>query len=441
MTRPSHLTLDKRQSLLGRLLLVKATLPFRSELEAQGPGEVIREQLMGVVRLLDSGQTLTGTLPLLMDDYLGRLGQLVKARAEELRLILGDPEAAELARRIGVAFDAELSRQGCKGCGNGEPCRGEAPFSDDAKVADGGQCLGDLRALLAWARRAALDRYGPAAAAAGLGPDRLPATLLSTAHSPDPVHRLSNPSQVVGLTSFTTDPQGRPASVIKLVFQIEAMDWESFLAIPYVMLHECLVHAFQGARATEGLRVPAEAACPFTEGWLDRLAFEVLCDELDHPGPDWPLPGLTEDVRAASTTYHDSRLRPPANESFSVQRPFLRRRKGWFLAGRLGALFRQLAPEPDLGQTAFQTFSLGLNLYAPLPLSPPDPSLRFDAEVLDRDWLVARLEAMTTPSGCLPLPHHLARGLPEQLVRYMQDLDLTAFLEGLRASEPASKFI
>jgi hypothetical protein len=52
------------------------------------------------------------------------------------------------------------------------------------------------------------------------------------------------------------------------------------LAIPYVFAHEIICHAYQKAGLGKDVLCERGDDCPFTEGWMDELAFNSLCELL-----------------------------------------------------------------------------------------------------------------------------------------------------------------
>lgn len=85
---------------------------------------------------------------------------------------------------------------------------------------------------------------------------------------------------------------------------------DDYLALPYVLLHECLVHGFCGVRVSSA---EAELSKSFHEGWLDAVANIVLTrclGELRSSDPSHNLSKVTDDVLRQTRRVRETRYNP-----------------------------------------------------------------------------------------------------------------------------------
>jgi hypothetical protein len=80
-------------------------------------------------------------------------------------------------------------------------------------------------------------------------------------------------------TDFQDAPPER-LSEIRLTLAVEELDWDSLLAIHWLLTHELLCHVYQRPPPRGKAREPCRPYCPFFEGWMDELAHAVLKADL-----------------------------------------------------------------------------------------------------------------------------------------------------------------
>lgn len=85
------------------------------------------------------------------------------------------------------------------------------------------------------------------------------------------------PIGVCGLTNIKQVP--REVTIVLKASEITSRD---LLRLAYTLHHELICHAFQAALASGDLP-NAHASCHWTEGWMDTLAFDVVCDWARNP--------------------------------------------------------------------------------------------------------------------------------------------------------------
>jgi hypothetical protein len=90
--------------------------------------------------------------------------------------------------------------------------------------------------------------------------------------------RIAEKFSLGGYASSYPNQQGF-ATKISLAVRDSAFGWQQFCILPYVFLHEILCHAFQSLDNPPN-RENAHAADAWSEGWMDRLAFELAIEWL-----------------------------------------------------------------------------------------------------------------------------------------------------------------
>jgi hypothetical protein len=135
-----------------------------------------------------------------------------------------------------------------------------------------------------------------------------PAVTQTLEYSSIKPHSLRCPYQVGGVTPFSMTGAKASSNVI-LSIAARHFDWASLLAVPYVLFHEFVAHAFQGP--WNGIR-SASINSRFGEGWMDFVALtahDALMDGKLAIGTA-PLPGGASSHKAIALDYSQARLLP-----------------------------------------------------------------------------------------------------------------------------------
>lgn len=164
------------------------------------------------------------------------------------------------------------------------------------------------------------------------------------------------------------------ATRVSLAVRDKSFQWEQFCMLPYVLLHEILCHAFQSLD-NPIVRENAHAADAWSEGWMDRLAFELAREWLKRRQRSLRLsPPEFDDAKQQMRLLHDFRyrrtdLRPPADD--------------------------EVKSLPEDGRDAFIEVRAKYDQkYGPLSISEHPLtrfSLRLNAVTLDRKFRVGRV--------------------------------------------------
>jgi hypothetical protein len=156
--------------------------------------------------------------------------------------------------------------------------------------------------------------------------------------------------------------EGRPVSVVGLVFRDDGFCWTSMAQLPYVLMHELVCHAFQGLKGSR--RVATDKTCPWSEGWMDAIAVAVTEQWVEGAfGIELPVwaNGAGDFVKQAASKLHVRRF----EQQTSIDPEVLNARKyayDSFLG--LQKSIQGKNPQPADARNRVLQFSLKLNLHA-----------------------------------------------------------------------------
>ncbi|WP_413989193.1 hypothetical protein ACMDCR_24880 [Labrys okinawensis] len=74
--------------------------------------------------------------------------------------------------------------------------------------------------------------------------------------------------------------EGKYFTKVGLEIRDESFGWQQFNLLSYILLHEILCHAYQSLDKPD-IRLDAEPSDPWSEGWMDRLAFKLTVQWLN----------------------------------------------------------------------------------------------------------------------------------------------------------------
>lgn len=302
MIRPQHIPLKHRNALAGRLLCLPALYRNASE-AARGRSRnalvSLRSDLINLTL-----EALKQPEPAQLDSFLESLSQDLKANAAPW--LSKRSSDAKLVRRALSDIQRAVRQISCAKCAlsKAQICRGQN-VDDDSRIVDqGGQCLLPIKKTFHVAQKVARSYYNRFAK--NLLTQAQPAKIvLFTRDEGAKPHEFAEsqvPFQVSGVTDFDPGQQGWD-TIVTLVFWVREFDWETYLACPYVLLHELICHAFKNP-----LQLPSQTPRqpdPFAEGWMDWVAFSIL-EESYRSGSAFPTKDKGE-VRVARM-YHEGRL-------------------------------------------------------------------------------------------------------------------------------------
>ena len=118
-------------------------------------------------------------------------------------------------------------------------------------------------------------------------------------------HGLLHPTGASGKTLY---PRGNPTEIY--IYVPTALDTISYLTLPAIIFHEAICHAHQRAGASDNKPRERPAYCRFGEGWMDRVALEILNIALSEAPHDVPadLQMAASAIKTEAQNLHDSRI-------------------------------------------------------------------------------------------------------------------------------------
>jgi hypothetical protein len=108
--------------------------------------------------------------------------------------------------------------------------------------------------------------------------------VLSTFHDDKKPHQFYVNYNVSGFTEFHSGREGKDISEIKLILCLKKFTPNSYLSILYVLFHECVCHAFENIIRFGERRLSFDTDHPFSEGWMDWVAFLMMKKMLGQHG-------------------------------------------------------------------------------------------------------------------------------------------------------------
>jgi hypothetical protein len=239
----------------------------------------------------------------------------------------------------------------CTACANPDrPCDGR---KDDVILDRSGDCIIQLRRMVAMALRIARAYYEYAC---GMAAIQWPEVRFATYHMTETPHPYATPVAVSGRTDF------EPHITVAIVFHPEGFNWPSYLAIPYILLHEGL-HILEAVES-KGKRLPADDEDPFVEGWIDWIAFRALEEAAVGRGPG--AAAATDLANAAEVVYRGRLLHDARGDEVTSRRPHISRRirEGHKAAMRMADLCERYIKPDEEPWRFFLAVSFTLNMKA-----------------------------------------------------------------------------
>lgn len=117
---------------------------------------------------------------------------------------------------------------------------------------------------------------------------------------------------------------------------VGGFDWDTYCAVPYVLFHECICHAYQNLYPGNRERGPI-GEDGFLDGWMDWIAFKVLEQEYSENSPQSSI----------GAQFHAARIR------LDPQKPWAHRALGVRTAKKL---LYSLSVLPGSYENAWQKF-------------------------------------------------------------------------------------
>lgn len=181
--------------------------------------------------------------------------------------ILGAGRKTLSPRLKGIA--AEIAKPRCTVCkgrieAKQQPCTGDQ--KDDVNVAGGAACLREVFDALGFVKGLVESHLSDVFADGG--PRRLAIRLHTTFSAGEE-----------DVSGACTHDQAQLGDVVSIGLPQYGFTFSALTRTPYTLAHEVLCHAGQSIEGDGGRETRGEY-CPWTEGWMDCLAAEILTDAL-----------------------------------------------------------------------------------------------------------------------------------------------------------------
>jgi hypothetical protein len=338
---------------------------------------------------------------------------------ERLTRGTGDADLDHLISAVLTEFNRKRQLVSCdncaKACNAGSACGGVDPASDEAVAVEQGRCLDFLKELYNLSCMTARQAYAKVSETATSSV----AVSFGTVAQRGPTHELVHGGDVNGITQFRDEAAGRH-SIVSVILNANAGTLDSYTTAFYVLLHECVCHAYQSCLAA-GPRVHADPDDPFAEGWMDYVTFLIVNRMEDDPsveeGVEYPTrPRYWKDMVTQGQAFH--RARCDTSGVYSVQETlkYARQRSYGMHVARDRVLYAIEGLMVDDPQASLISLSVDLNIKL--------------ASTPDRRALVVSLADMLPARGT-------TRGGARSALfyrsyrKYMLDQDLWLFLRNL----------
>lgn len=338
---PEHVSLPERKALLGKIAVLQAIEGRAHDVQplvAQAFRDALSRWVTQQFTIVDNKTTLHAAIEELQQE-LARQTERIPHRGIVNELLASTLQAA--------------ANRTCTACNTGgRPCDGD-PDRDDRIAIEGGVCIGPLAEAFQFALQTATElhrTYAPTVPTILWNDIRF-----ATRDARGPVHEL--PSDI----AISAKVDRRTHLTVTLTVWAERFDWDAYLALPYVLLHETLIHIPENASSDKPHA--ADPGHQFTEGWMDWVTKDALWEYLSTQtsGPPWMARS------AAIEELHAARLKRPA-ASDNIERLRLYYAANRLLGARAAERFARFLHEPYVQRAnapaLFRELSLRLNFLA-----------------------------------------------------------------------------
>ncbi len=349
MTTPSHISLPWRKALLARLLAYEAFADLgTADDEDPASSKVVGEMMeRGAAAIKLGGQKPVSDLDAWLRESVGIARKVTEA-------VYG-PLASTRADTILTKLESEAKKLSCADCAAGKRvCRGGQ--RDDHVVAAGGHCFRHATDLFMTVARVAEAYYREYAS----GFEQPPTLVMSSSEAATKPHVIPVPIFIGAETRYEDDATG-PVSAIDMKIAVRLLDWNSWLAAFYLLLHETVCHAFAGITPPHRGRSDLKFLDPFAEGWMNFVCDMILEDVMNSAQPAFPaaasLRFRARAVKAGQffSQYQEGLERDGGDKAFTVV-------QSWEAAQQVFQTLQRLPAGPGQARAAMYRLSLDLNL-------------------------------------------------------------------------------
>lgn len=339
-----HVPLAVRKALFARVVAFEEIERSLRSCSDETAGKIARNQADQLV-VTTSGEIDVPNNHVPLDEYVEtRLSLLAQAFENDPRL----QNAGSLTEAL-RAIRERAKAISCSACSRPDViCDGRD--AEDVIVDRVGTCVSPFRnsfdIALQIARRYYASACGQPVAA------RFPDCRFATAHVNGKAHPFECAAQVSGKTTHGTPTE------IELSFQSRSFNWRSYMAVLYVLVHE----AFHVLEGSDGDPVSPDREDPFSEGWMDAVAFMALEEALAGRGPAGDVAGNLPDAADMLDAAQILHLARGDYERSAARSVSLRLASGRRAALTFFDFCKRFTPTDEEGWSVFLAVSLRLNL-------------------------------------------------------------------------------
>lgn len=427
---PINLPLSSRKILCGRLLVVEALLAHEDQIDledATAKAPIFRDAINRYFEAESSkdgeqreneNKAGQGRSPLkALDQSLLDAISNFKLAAGGLNL-----DSPPVLQQLLTAIEKSASSISCANCSSTGICEGISESDDDEIVARGGLCLAPFRQLFEVAREIATTYYE--AYCGLLSAATTPQIILSTWNFENAVN--ADETIADGAAGAKTVFSSRNATAeIQLQFAVKRFSRRAFKGMLYLLLHECIAHAFHGLFPDPKNRIGTEPYDRFAEGWMDWVSYYILRQVIEgsgFAGDRWRAGIILPDILGTTQQMHEAR-HDASNESGSLDERKVKGlgqiRLGVSVAKKTYAFIKKLCIDhedlPSDYDAAFLRLSLELNMLG-------------ETSAEDTNMFIDAMRKLSFP------PESDARWyfIEEKLLDYLRGGSIDSFIQGLR---------
>jgi hypothetical protein len=244
-------------------------------------------------------------------------------------------------------------------------------------------------------------------------------------HSEEKPHTFDVPYYTTAHTDFD---QGSTIAVstVALTICAKSFDWDTYLAIPYVLFHESVCHVFQAQCKQE--KAPSVRNC-FSEGWMDFVAYSIHTAVMEGTGTGALFAKRfphRQGHKEAGHVFHRSRCTPSATDT----RSFSFRLLGVEAARRMFSLLAVIPETASDPSVAFLRLSMAINASSISHIERDEFAWRVHAR------LPAELTSLEEWDGDLDVRGFVAiSNMRNLLLQYFENQDVAKFVESVISEE------
>lgn|SRR5262245_50820396 len=326
-----HIPLARRKGLAGRMLYFESTSRERLPLlqESQLQASQLDDLQDRLYKMCNQGKDSPNTTRL--DEFIHRLPNRLRKFCEDM-----EPSATPAIQDVITKLETLTRKVDCTICGSAV-CAGtehDDYILGSALPAGRGDCMRPLYNIFVLALSAAVEYYKTHST---LLPSNAAASVRFSSGFLNERPESALPYSIGGATFF--EP---PTSLVQLQVCIEDLDLSSYSAVPYVLFHECICHAFQGLLSSSGTNRETIPSDLFAEGWMDWIASEIANEVLTGNSPLLKPGAIPPESAKTAASYHlkrgdyEAKVRPKYVLQYAFGRQIAEDLLSFF--GRLGQL-------------------------------------------------------------------------------------------------------